>query len=89
MNAVSRALDGKKYTIGYARAGVHNENDGNGWQAFTEGCWQANRVCKAATGMMDKAFTYCQLIEWHFTYHHIIDYHNNLCHALPNLEDTW
>ncbi len=26
---------------------------------------------------------------WHFHYCHIVDYHNNLTHALPSIEDTW
>ena len=38
--------------------------------------------------MMNK-FKYKLPFDWHFCYHHAVDYHNNLRHALPSIEDIW
>ncbi len=45
--------------------------------------WKENGQIKAAS------FTYTKPYKWHFKYCHAVDDHNNLCHALPSLEDTW
>ena len=36
-----------------------------------------------------KRFVYKFPFDWHFRFRHAVDDHNNLCHALPLIEDTW
>ena len=58
----------------------------------TGGALIADETCKMATQGMgrDKVhFRYTLPYDWHFRYRHAVDDHNNLCHSLPSLEDTW
>jgi hypothetical protein len=34
-------------------------------------------------------FRYACPFNWHFRYQHAVDDHNNLCHGLPSVEDSW
>ena len=36
-----------------------------------------------------KKFKYKMLFDWHFCYRHAVDYHKNLRHSMPSIEDTW
>ena len=36
-----------------------------------------------------KKFKYTLPFDWHFSYRHVVDDHNNLRHALTSIEDTW
>jgi hypothetical protein len=34
-------------------------------------------------------FLYMEPFSLHFQYRHDVDDHNNLCHAVPSIEETW
>ena len=34
-------------------------------------------------------FKYTCTFDWNFWYRHAMDDHNNLCHLLPSIEDSW
>ena len=36
-----------------------------------------------------RKFYYPKPFDWHFKYCHAVEDHNNLCHALPSIEDGW
>jgi hypothetical protein len=36
-----------------------------------------------------RQFKYACPFDWHFRYRHVVDDHNNLCHGLPSIEDSW
>ena len=36
-----------------------------------------------------RRFRYACPFDWHFRYRHAVDDHNNLCHGLPSVDDSW
>ena len=38
---------------------------------------------------MVKMFMYKPPFDWNFHHRHAVEYHNQLRHALPSIEDTW
>jgi hypothetical protein len=58
----------------------------------TGGVLATDDTCKTAVrgnGNDRVLFKYTKPFDWHFWYRHAVDDHNNLCHALPSLDDTW
>ncbi len=62
---------------------------GTGGALVTDGCKEAQRKWKDGNELHSTKFNYTKPFHWHFCYHHIVDDHNNLCHSLPSIEDTW
>ena len=87
VDAIQGTKDGFSYTIW----GMKKPNYVMHMMA-TGGALIADDTCKMATRGMgrDKVhFRYTLPYDWHFCYCHAVDDHNNLCHSLPSLEDTW
>ena len=87
VDAIQGTKDGFSYTIW----GMKEPNYVMCMMA-TGGALIADDTCKMATQGMgrDKVhFCYTLPYDWHFHYHHAVNDHNNLCHSLPSLEDTW
>ena len=51
-------------------------------------CKENVRIWKENGEDVVKKFKYKLPFDWHVRYHHTVDYHNNLRHALPLIEDT-
>ncbi len=53
--------------------------------------WCKETTCWWTEGNQNRTatFWYAQPFDWHFCYRHAVDYHNNLRHALPSIEDLW
>ena len=52
------------------------------------GCKEVCRKWKDGSKNHATKFAYTKPFHWHFHYHHILNDHNNLCHALPSIEET-
>ncbi len=52
-------------------------------------CCSTNRCWMTGGEENVKEFWYKLPFDYHFHYCHAVDNHNNLCHVLPSLEDTW
>ncbi len=59
---------------------------GTGGALVMDGCKEAWRKWTDGNKLHSTKFTY---IHWHFHYYHMVNDHNNLCHSLPSIEDTW
>ena len=58
----------------------------------TGGVLEEDDSCKetfCGSGNARTRFKYKKPFDWHFCYLHTVDDHNNLCHALPSLDNTW
>ena len=62
---------------------------GTGRAVVTDGYKQVHRKWQDGDELYRANFAYTKPFYWHFHYHHIFNSHNDLCHALPNIEDTW
>ena len=52
-------------------------------------CKETVRIWKENGEDVVKKFKYKLPFDWNFCYLQAVDYHNNLSHALPSIEDTW
>jgi len=58
----------------------------------TGGALTSDDTCRQTSRRVNGTTTHFQYTlpyEWHFTYRHAVDDHNNLRHACPALEETW
>ena len=52
-------------------------------------CKETARIWKENGEEMVKKFKYKLPFDWKFRYRHMVDYHNNLRHVLPSIENKW
>ncbi len=57
--------------------------------AVYESCREALRKWTDGGIEVVRRFRYACPFDWHFRYRHAVDDHNNLCHALLSIEDSW
>jgi hypothetical protein len=57
----------------------------------TSGPLAGRHTCKEAAGEIKAVcwHTYACLFDWHFHYCHAVNNHNNLCHKLPLIKNSW
>lgn len=52
-------------------------------------CRETKRRVKEGDQDVERKFKYTCPYEWHFSYRHAVDDHNNLRHATPAVEESW
>jgi hypothetical protein len=55
----------------------------------TQHCQAVKRKWTNRGVVESRSFRYPCPIDWHYKFRHAIDDHNNLCHSLPSIKDTW
>ncbi len=55
----------------------------------TQHCQEVKRKWTKRGVVESRSFRYPCPIDWHYKFRHAIDVHNNLCHSLLLIKDTW
>ena len=70
-------------------ARLHNEDHGHSQWALSFEDRLHTQTWKETGETKTASFHYPEPFFLHFKYRHVVDDHNNLCHAVPSIEETW
>ncbi len=90
-NATSGVLDKERYFNWYMKKPDYLMKIATGGTLISDdSCKNVTRKWTCGGGSsMEARFHYTKSFDWNFSYCHNVENHNNLCHSLSTLEETW